>query len=165
MSRPLNVLIRDVTCRTISTDDGNLNCCFVSQQHGAQGNARVKQRGKRSPWGCVHTCINMRRDVREPRATFRRAHASVAGQSESSQFRTRCTPTLPESARFFLGHAPDFVPAFTRRGNDNVCRGDTHSRDNRSYNNIVHALRLKFPFIVYTHRAAKLLSNRFTPRS
>lgn len=62
------MLIRDVTCRTISTDDGNLNCCFVSQRHtgterGREGKRNSKREREResaeSPRGYVHTCINM----------------------------------------------------------------------------------------------------------
>lgn len=62
MWRPFNVLIRDVTCRTISTDDGNLNCCFVSQRRGTGlGERRGEgEREWRVPQGPgAHTCINM----------------------------------------------------------------------------------------------------------
>lgn len=100
MRRPFNVLIRDVTCRTISTGDGNLNCCFVSDSTLEGGSPGRGGSG-------VHTCINTYEayvsGVRHP-VRSNAAHRTIRKGSSWwwRQFRTRCAPTLPESARFFL---------------------------------------------------------------
>lgn len=106
MCRPFNVLIRDVTCRTISTDDGNLNCCFVSQRGPRE--ERRGQRERECPPGT--RCAYMHKYVREwyvsgVRHFIRAFHATyVTGRFGKIRcnFAAACAPTLPESARFFL---------------------------------------------------------------
>lgn len=107
MWRPFNVLIRDVTCRTISTDDGNLNCCFVSQRGRNDGGLSWEEgrEGERVPqrdWCAAY----MHKYVRERYVSgvwhFVRAFHATCVTGRFGKIRGGgATNSSFESARFF----------------------------------------------------------------